>query len=403
MRRNLVAWMVVPVLWGQACWAQQSAASVEPNDFRPASKNVPGSEYPQVNSARQAKFRICAPNAQSVRVSPGNTALAQREDGFWIGVTKPQDPGFHYYTINVDGMGAADPASGSFFCAGFMHSGIEVPAEDQDFYQPKDVRHGEVRSKWYFSKVTKAWRRCFVYTPPDYDANTGARYPVLYLQHGWGEDARGWPTQGHANFILDNLIAEGKAKPMILVMDDGNITGSFGRGRGARRERGAAGARGAPGERGGSRGRGGIFSMGAQFTDAVIQGIIPMTDSTYRTLTDREHRAVAGLSMGGMQMFNITMSNLDKFAYIAGFSPGLPMDTINRIYEGPNGFNEKVKVLFLGAGGRERQSNPNIWNLHEALAKASIKSVYYESPGTAREWLAWRRHLREFAVLLFKD
>jgi enterochelin esterase-like enzyme len=143
--------------------------------------------------------------------------------------------------------------------------------------------------------------------------------------------------------------------------------------------------------------------MGAQFTDVMVQDIIPMIDSTYRTLADREHRAMAGLSMGGMQMFNVTLNNLDKFAYMAGFSPALPPEAINRIYEDPNGFNQKVKVFFLGAGGRERQANPNIWDLHEALAKAGIKSVYYESPGTAHEWLTWRRHLREFAPLLFKD
>jgi enterochelin esterase-like enzyme len=393
MRRDLVAWVMVLVLWSQACWAHQPASPVEPNDFKPASTNVPGSQYPQVNSARQVMFRIYAPDAQSVRVSLGNTALTKGDDGFWTGVTKPLDPGFHYYTINIDGVSVADPASESFFGSSSMQSGIEVPAEDQDFYQPKDVPHGEVRSKWYFSNVTAVWRRCFVYTPPDYDTNTGVRYPVLYLQHGWGEDARGWSTQGYANFILDNLIAEGKARPMILVMDDGNITGGFGRGRGARGERGT------PGRRGG----GGIFSMGAQFTDVMIKDIIPMIDSTYRTLADREHRAMAGLSMGGMQMFNITMNNLDKFAYMAGFSPALPPDPINRIYEDPNGFNKKVKVFFLGAGGRERQSNPNIWNLHETLAKAGIKSVYYESPGTAHEWLTWRRHLREFVPLLFKD
>jgi predicted alpha/beta superfamily hydrolase len=149
-------------------------------------------------------------------------------------------------------------------------------------------------------------------------------------------------------------------------------------------------------------GGGGIFSMGDQFTDVMIQDIIPMIDGTYRTLTGREYRAMAGLSMGGMQMFNITLTNLDKFAYIAGFSPGLPMNTINRIYEDPNGFNKKVKVLFLGAGGIERRSNPNFWNLHQALAEAGIESVYYESPGTAHERSTWHRHLREFDPLLFK-
>ena len=280
-----------------------------------------------------------------------------------------------------------------------MSSAIEVPAEDQDFYQAKDVAHGEIRTHWVYSKLTQAWRHCFVYTPPGYDANPAVRYPVLYLQHGYGEDARGWGTQGRMNFILDNLIAQDKAKPMILVADDGGI--AFGLGSGGRQGGPGAG----PGTNTAARASGGGlrgFDLLGSFGGVFITEIIPMIDSTYRTLSDREHRAMAGLSMGGGQTFLITLTNLDKFAYIGGFSPAVPQPSFDLIEKDPAGFNQKVKVLFLGTGTVERQGNPNILRLHEELDRAGIKNVYYESPGTAHEWLTWRRDLYQFAPLLFR-
>lgn len=370
----------------QAVWAQEPAATVLANDFTRSETNIPAADYPQVNSARQAMFRIYAPNAESVVISLGNTALTKGDDGYWTGVTEPLDEGFHYYTVSIDGASFADPSTETYFGSTWLQSGVEVSAHDQDFYQIRDVPHGDVRAKWYFSSITGEWRRCFVYTPPDYDTNTNARYPVLYLQHGWGEDARGWHIQGRVNFIMDNLLAEGAVVPMIIVMDDGMLSMPFNRLRGE-----------------GGGGQRGLFSIGAQFTEVMLADIIPFIDRSFRTLTDREHRAMAGLSMGGMEMFNITLPNLDRFSYIGGFSPGLPMDTINTLYEDPEGTNEKLKVFFLGAGGRERETNPNIWELHTALAEAGIRSTYYESPETAHEWLTWRRHLREFAPLLFQE
>ncbi len=204
-----------------------------PAGTEPASTNIVNADYPRLDADRKAYFRLRAPEAQSITVSLGNVALTKGDDGFWTGVTAPLDPGFHYYTLRIDGVDVADPASETFFGSSRVMSGIEVPEKGVDFYDVKDVPHGDVRSHWYFAKSTGEMRHAYIYTPPGYDQNTNQKYPVLYLQHGMGEDRRAWSNQGHANFILDNLIAEGKAKPMIIVMEDGGIAGGFG---GARRQ-----------------------------------------------------------------------------------------------------------------------------------------------------------------------
>jgi len=378
------------------------------SDAKSASSNVPGQPYPKIDSERRAEFRMRAPNAEKVQVDVGGHKYDMAKDGqgTWSVVTPPLVVGFHYYSIIVDGVAVADPASEVFFGMSKMASGIEVPSPGEGFFDAKNVPHGEVREHWYYSKTKSTWRRCFVYTPPDYASNPTARYPVLYLQHGYGEDARGWSTQGRANFILDNLIAAGKATPMIIVMDDGGIASGLGggRGRGARGPGGpppATGTNASP--RAGGFGAGGMTEMLGAFTPVLLDDVIPMIDSTYRTLSDRGHRAMAGLSMGGGQTFMITLNHLDKFAYIGGFSPAVPQADFDRISTDPEGFNKQVKLLWLGTGTVEREGNPNILRLHEALDKAGIKNVYYESPGTAHEWLTWRRDLCQFAPLLFQN
>src|SRR5690242_16936092 len=220
MRTAWISLGLLPLLAGQLTLAQAQNAPAE--DFRPASSNQPGRQYPQVNSERRVRFRVVAPQAQSVRVPEwGGITLTKGEDGAWVGTTRPLDEGFHYYRINIDGADVPDPGSKFFYGASRWGSGIEVPAHDEDFYALKNVPHGQLRQDLYFSKSTNTTRRCFVYTPADYDRNTTARYPVLYLQHGAGEDETGWGNQGRANLILDNLIAAGKAKPFIIVMDNG--------------------------------------------------------------------------------------------------------------------------------------------------------------------------------------
>ena len=209
------------IIAGLSAKAQTNAPA---DGSKPASSNVPGAPFPQLDSERRAHFRIVAPNATNVSVSLPGGRGTKGDEGVWTVTTSPLAPGFHYYTLSIDGATVSDPASESYFGTGKMSSGIEVPSPGEDFYLPKDVPHGDIRAHYYFAKSTGQTRRCFVYTPPDYDTNLTARYPVLYLQHGMGEDARGWATQGRVGFILDNLIAEGKAKPMLVVMDDGGIT-----------------------------------------------------------------------------------------------------------------------------------------------------------------------------------
>jgi enterochelin esterase family protein len=352
---------------------------------KPASSNVPGVPFPQVDSERRAHFRIVAPNATNVSVSLPGGRGTKGDDGVWSITTSPLAPGFHYYAITVDGATVADPATDSYFGTGKMSSAIEVPSPGEDFYLPKDVPHGDIRAHYYFAKSTGLTRRCFVYTPPDYDTNLTARYPVLYLQHGMGEDARGWPTQGRVGFILDNLIAEGKAKPMLVVMDDGGIT---------------------PGAMGGPRSGGGPMFWD-KFTQVLTEDIIPMIDSTYRTIPDREHRAMAGLSLGGTQTWEIAQAHLDEFAYVGCFSapfgfPAIP-GGFNGLLGDPAAFAKQVTVLFVSIGTAEGGMTAGGRNFHQALEKAGIKHVYYESPGTAHEWQTWRRSLYQFAPLLFQS
>ena len=422
MRAALLGFASVLLMAGQIALAQnptpqtapeQSAPPVE--DFKPAPSNQGGRQYPQVNSEGRARFRIVAPQAQSVRVPEwGGVALTKDEEGAWVGTTRPLDEGFHYYRINIDGADVPDPGSKFFYGANRWGSAIEIPAKDQDFYALKNVSHGQLRENLYFSKSTNTTRRCFVYTPPDYDKATDVRYPVLYLQHGAGEDETGWGSQGRTNLIMDNLIAEGKSKPFIIVMDNGGNIG--GRGRrggppdGKTAQAGAAPAAGAAppaaGQKGGppgGRGGPGGFNFSA-FERVLTEELIPFIDANYRTLADQPHRALAGLSMGGMQTRTIGLAHLDLFSHLGVFSGGsIEPANITDIAD----FKQKVKLVFvsygsreLGSDGRSRMGGDPKANA-EALKQAGITSVFYLSPDTAHEWQSWRRSLREFAPLLF--
>ncbi|HEV2436168.1 MAG TPA: alpha/beta hydrolase-fold protein [Verrucomicrobiae bacterium] len=380
--KTVIVAALLSVLVGAAALAQPGQP---PADAKPAPSNVPGGQFPKIDSERRAYFRIRAPEAKNVSVGlPGGRAATEGADGLWTVTTDPLAPGFHYYSITVDGATVSDPASESYFGTGRMSSGIEVPSPGEDFYLPKDVPHGDIRAHYYFARSTGKIRRCFVYTPPGYDTNLTARYPVLYLQHGMGEDARGWPTQGRVGFILDNLIAEGKAEPMLVVMDDGGIT---------------------PGAMSGPR-KDGRPMFWDTFTHVLIEDIIPMIDSTYRSIPDRDHRAMAGLSLGGTQTMEITQAHLDDFAYIGIFSAPFGFPRIPEGFHGllgdPAAFARQVKVLFISIGTAEGGMTASGRNFHLALEKAGIKHVYYESQGTAHEWQTWRRSLYHFAPLLFQ-
>jgi enterochelin esterase-like enzyme len=370
---------------------------------KPASTNIVGAEYPRVDAQRRVIFRLRAPEAQTISVSLGNAPLTKGEDGFWTGTTPPQDPGFHYYTLKINGVDVADPASESFFGAGKVMSGMEIPEEGVTFYDIKNVPHGDVRSFWYYASSTGEMRHAYVYTPPMYDKNPQQRYPVLYLQHGMGEDRRAWSNQGHANFILDNLIAEGKAKPMIIVMEDGGI--AAGMGGGPRRSAPAQGqpTQGAP--RTAGQAPGGMASFGGSFGNVIVKDLIPTIDASYRTLSDRGHRAIAGLSLGGTQTYQISQANLDKFSNIGIFSAPFGFPGVEKGYNGllakPAEFAKQVKVFFVSMGSKEGPSSGRA--IHEELDKAGVKNVYYEAPGTAHEFQTWRKSLYNYAQLLFQN
>lgn len=357
----------------------------------PASTNIPGLQYPQLLPDNRVMFRVKAPGAQDVKIDLLKKYDMKKDTGgYWTLTTDPIVIGFHYYSLMIDGVPVADPSSQTFYGMGRMASGIDIPDPAGDFYAIKDVPHGQVRSINYYSALTKAWRRCYVYTPAGYDDNTTDRYPVLYLQHGSGEDETGWNTQGKMNFIMDNLINDKKATPMIVVMDKGYAFDPA--------------KPNAPGP-------GGRVGPNNIFPEVLVKEIIPMVDKTFKTLTGRQHRAMAGLSMGGFQTFQTTMTNLDKFAYIGGFSGAAfvqPGNDITKMYDGvwadAAAFNSKVKLLYVSIGTTEpERMYAGVKGFHEALEKAGIKHVYYESPGTAHEWQSWRRSLNQFAGLIFKD
>jgi enterochelin esterase family protein len=369
------------VMLSDAGSAQQKGEKAQPADeSRPASTNVRGAQYPRIHADRRVTFQLKAPDAKKVQLQPGGADnglgkgpidMIRGDSGLWSVTTQPAVPGFHYYWFLVDGAIANDPSSETFFGWGRQTSGVEVPETGTDFHEPKDVPHGEVRIFWYKSAVTGTWRRAYVYTPPDYDSAPSRRYPVLYLQHGAGEDERGWSTQGRMNFIVDNLIAAGKARPLIVVMDQGYAENM------------------------------------KNFADVFLKDLIPAVDAKYRTKSDRANRAMAGLSMGGGQTFQIALTNLDKFSHIGSFSGAIkggidPKSSYGGVFNDPKLFNQKVALLYLHAGSGET-FHKTAKAAHEGLTKAGINSVFVESQGTSHEWHTWRRALHDFVPRLFQQ
>lgn len=338
-------------------------------DFKPSISNQPGKEYPQVNSEGRVRVQISAPDANYVQLDIGGVLydLTKDEDGVWTGESAPQDEGFHYYQLNIDGASVPDPGSKYYYGANRWGSGIEVPARDQEFYALKDVPHGKVDEILFPSESTNTSRRAYVYTPPSYTKDTEKRYPVLYLQHGYGENETSWPNQGRANLIMDNLIAEGNTTPFIIVMTYG-MTNEI--------------------EFGGLRN----FDI-KPFQTVLIDELMPYIDANYRTIADREHRAMAGLSMGGFETKMITTNRPDVFSQYALFSGGTyAPDEIDD--------ENKPKLVFLSCGSKERPDA--IKAAAENLQEAGYNAVSYVSPETAHEFHTWRRSLHKLAPLLFK-
>lgn len=341
-------------------------------DFKPSELNQPGQEYPQVNSEGYARFRIVAPDAKSVIVSlglggRGGTVLRKGKDGVWMGTTDgPMDEGFHYYHLTIDGATVNDPGAKNYYGSVRWESGIEIPAKDRDFYALKNVPHGNVQQILFNSPSTGEQKRAFVYTPAEYSKNAKKNYPVLYLQHGWGEDETAWSNQGCAHLIMDNLIAEGKCKPFIIVMTYGMTNGA-------------------------RYGTIGSFSP-KDFETVLVDELIPYVDSHFRTLANKQNRAMAGLSMGGMETKSITLARPDTFDYWGLFSGGT--------YAPSDLKNVKPKLIFTSCGSKE---NPDgVRKSVDDLKAAGFNAVSYVSEGTAHEFLTWRRSLKEMAPLLFK-
>lgn len=341
-------------------------------DFKPSELNQPGQEYPQVNSEGYARFRIVAPDAKSVIVSlglggRGGTVLRKGKDGVWMGTTDgPMDEGFHYYHLTIDGATVNDPGAKNYYGSVRWESGIEIPAKDRDFYALKNVPHGNVQQILFNSPSTGEQKRAFVYTPAEYSKNAKKNYPVLYLQHGWGEDETAWSNQGCAHLIMDNLIAEGKCKPFIIVMTYGMTNGA-------------------------RYGTIGSFSP-KDFETVLVDELIPYVDSHFRTLANKQNRAMAGLSMGGMETKSITLARPDTFDYWGLFSGGT--------YAPSDLKNVKPKLIFTSCGSKE---NPDgVRKSVDDLKAAGFNAVSYVSEGTAHEFLTWRRSLKEMVPLLFK-
>jgi enterochelin esterase-like enzyme len=372
MKKYVIGLILLMTLSGSLCLAQTNQPAIV-DDFKPSTLNQPGQEYPQVNSQGYARFRIMAPQAQSVVVSlglggtRGGTPLTKAEDGFWIGTTAgPMEEGFHYYHLTVDGGVFNDPGTLNFYGSTRWESGIEIPAHDQDFYAMKDVPHGKIQQILFPSKSTGTSRRAFVYTPPSYDKDKSKKYPVLYLQHGWGEDETAWSNQGRANLIMDNLIAEGKIKPFIIVMTYGMTNDVK---------------------------IGGMKNFKIEpFQTVLIDELIPYVDANFRTFADQPHRAMGGLSMGGMETKTITIARPDVFSHYALLSGGTyaPADIKDK---------SKVKLIFLSCGSFENADG--VRKAATALKDAGINAVSFVSENTRHEFQTWRRSLLELAPLLW--
>lgn len=386
---------VVPMVHGQVT-----------DDSKPASTSLNGSQYPRVTVDGRVIFRVKVPDAQKVQIVPLNALvenigyngmgkgpyeMTKDSEGYWTVTTPPIAPGFHYYSVVVDGASFNDPSSETFFGSNRELSGVDVPEPGVDFYLPKEVPHGQVRLFWHYSKLTAQWRQIYVYTPPNYDSNPGQRFPVLYLRHGGGEDQTGWTKQGHANFILDNLIAAGKAKPMIVVMENGYTN--------------------KPGEplfRATSTSSLLRLSPEApEIAEVTVKEVIPAIDANFRTIPDRDHRAMAGLSMGSLQALSTALHNLDTFSSLGVFSrPPIDNFDVQSIYGGvladSVSLNKRLHLFWFGAGTEETGIFNSLKATRAALDKAGVKYTYVEYAGLTHEWKIWRKQLSDFAPLLFQ-
>jgi enterochelin esterase-like enzyme len=351
------------------------------NNPQPAPSNIRGAQYPQITSDSRAIFKIKAPEAQRLQIDLGRKYdMVKKSEGVWEVTTDSLSEGFHYYSLIIDGVAVADPSSETFYGMGRMASGIEVPFIGGEYYSVKDVPHGEIRIKRYYSNVTNGWRSFYMYTPSGYDQDTKEKFPVLYIMHGGGEDQRGWATQGKTDLIMDNLIAEKKALPMIVVMVDGNIQlPGFGE------------------------------EVLKAFEKELVQNVIPFVEKNYRVKTDAKYRALAGLSMGGIQTLYAGINNTDIFSYLGVYSSGwiqpMQKDLADSQYDfmkkNAEKINNNLKLFWISQGGKEDIAWKNCQMMLSKFDEIKIKYTYTEYPG-GHTWPVWRNNLFNFSQLLFK-
>jgi len=349
----------------------------------PASSNIRSAQYPQILADNRVIFRVKAPDAQKVQIDLGKKYdMVKDTGGYWLVTTDSISEGFHYYSLLIDGVAVADPSSEAFYGMGRMASGIEIPFARGNYYAMRNVPHGDIRIKKYFSTVTNSWRQFYIYAPPGYDVNTNVKYPVLYILHGGGEDERGWAMQGKTDIILDNLIADKKARPMLVVMMDGNLSG------------------------------GGLAGFGEavlkRFEDELKNAVIPFVEKNYRTETDPKSRALAGLSLGGLQTLYAGIRNTDMFSYLGVFSsgwfanqPAMSDPQYAFMKDKASSINNNLKSLWIGMGGKEDIAYNNCKAMLAKFDEMGIKYSYNEYPG-GHTWPVWRNNLYNFAQVLFK-
>ena len=384
MKRKMFYSLLIVLL----CLVNISKAQIA-EDSKPAPTNINQNSYPYILSDLRVVFSVKAPDAQKVQIDLGKIYDMQKDDkGTWTVTSDPQVPGFHYYSLVIDGVKVADPASESFYGTGRMSSAIDIPEEGVDFYTIKDVPHGSIRSENYFSKTTGSWRHINIYTPPGYDRDLQKSYPVVYIQHGGGEDERGWAEQGKTNIILDNLIAEGKAVPMLVVIPNGNVR--------------------KPGQN--------AFGYNDEamevFKEEIFKNVIPFIEQQFRVKPGAANRAICGLSMGGGQAFYTGLRNTDMFANVGIFSSGLfggireqqsfdPESVVPGILTTPEKFNKKLDVFYISVGEQDPRIEPTK-KLIENFRSNGLKVEFASFPGS-HEWQVWRKSLYDFAQKLFRN
>ncbi len=374
---------------GLFMFSQMIFKPVDPSTFSkypvagtPAPSNIRNAPYPQITTDSRVMFNIKAPEAKKVQIDLGKKYdLIKDTEGFWKITTDSISEGFHYYSLLIDGVAVADPASQTFYGMGRMASGIEIPFTGGAYYALRNVPHGDIRIKKYFSRVTNSWRQFYIYTPPDYDSAVNTSYPVLYILHGGGEDETGWATQGKTDLILDNLIAAGKAKPMLIVMMDGNMSS------------------------------GGIAGFGEKslqlFEKELKEAVMPFVEKNYRIAKGSANTALAGLSLGGLQTLYAGIKNTDHFAYLGVFSsgwwanqPALSSPQYEFMKNYASTINSNLKQFWIAMGGKEDIAYNNCQIMLAKFKELNIVHTYTEYPG-GHSWPVWRNNLYNFAQLLF--